>query len=59
MYCTLGSPIKSKHMIAQTILSFPGTVKFDISIYLNLIEEPNVLHLSTPKGSYLSFFFIR
>ena len=50
MYCTLGSPIKSKHMIAlsnetQTILSFPGTVKFNISIYLNLIEEPNVLHL--------------
>lgn len=50
MYCTLGSPIKSKHVIAlgnkaQTILSFPGTVKFNISIYLNLIEESNVLHL--------------
>lgn len=50
MYCTLGSPIKFEHMIAlsndaQTILSFPGTIIFNISIKLNLIEEPNALHL--------------
>ena len=47
---TLGSPIKFKHLFSftnkiQTKLSFAKIIKFNVTIYVNLIGEFNALHL--------------
>lgn len=49
-YTQWGSPIEFKHLIvltdkAQEVLSFLRTNEFNAAMFLNLIGEPNILHL--------------
>ena len=46
-HSTLGFSIKFKHITQWSIniFSFPITIKFNMTIYLNLIENHNLMHL--------------
>ena len=49
-YTQWGSPFEFKHLIvltdkAQEVLSFLRTNEFNAAMFLNLIGEPNILHL--------------
>ena len=59
----VGFPIKYKRVVilidkVQKDLSFPKIIKFNVIIYLNLIEESNVLHLKKLDLSFISFYFL-
>lgn len=47
----LGYPIKFKYMVlltneTQTMFYFPRTIKFNTTMFLDFIREPNLLYLS-------------